>query len=169
MKSNFIGVSFKADGNQGLSEAYGVAKFSSAGIVFDFESKIFGFIGGEVKEVRVSLDEILDIKFRKGVFKFFARIQLRLKNVAKFAELPNENGKVTLKIKREDFESAQKAVEQTLQIMNEVGLQILPEGDDSNKRLPAFQTSINELFDTEKLETEDLKETEKLKINRGDK
>lgn len=169
MKSIYIGVPFKADGNQGLSEAYGVAKFSSAGIVFEFESKIFGFIGGEVKEVCVSLNEILDIKFRKGVFKFFARTQLRLKNVVKLAELPNENGKVTLKIKREDFEVARKAVEQTLQFIDDAALQILPEGNDSSKLLPPLQTSVYELFDTEKLEPEDLKTRIKIGKNTSDK
>jgi hypothetical protein len=51
------------------------------------------------------LDEILDIKFRKGIYKVFAQIQLRLKNFAKLSELPNYSGKVKLKIKREDFES----------------------------------------------------------------
>lgn len=162
MKSFFISIPFKADSNQGLSQSNGVAKFSAAGIVLEFESKVLGFIGGEVKEVRVSLDEILDIKFRKGFSKFFASIQLRLKTFAKFVELPNENGKVTLKIKREDFETAQKAVEQTLQFMNGTGSQILTEGSDAGKQLPPVQISVNELFDTERLEPGNANETKKL-------
>ena len=162
MRSFFISIPFKADSNQGLSQSNGVAKFSAAGIVFEFESKVLGFIGGDVKEVRVSLDEILDIKFRKGFYKFFARIQLRLKTFAKFAELPNENGRVTLKIKREDFDIAQKAVEQTLQFINGTEPQILPEGNETDKQLPPIQTSVNELFDTEKLKPENSMDTKKL-------
>lgn len=160
MKSRLISVPFKAESGSGLKEYNGIAKFSHAGIVFEFEGKLFGLIGEEIKEVRVPLPEILDIKFRKGVFKFFARIQLRLKNFAKLSELPNEGGKIKLKIKREDFDLAQNAFDQT---------QALLLGDDPKKileevkdQLPPPPTSVNELFDTEKFDTKDLNETNKL-------
>lgn len=64
---SFTSVPFKTE--SGLSQVNGVAKFSSAGIVLEFESKLFGLIGNGVKEVRLHLAEILDIKFRKGVFR----------------------------------------------------------------------------------------------------
>ncbi len=162
MKTNLISVPFKADSGSGLKEYNGIAKFSPAGIVFEFESKYFGFIGSEVKEVRISLDEILDIRFRKGFYKFFAQIQLRLKNFTKLSELPNESGKVKLKIKREDFELAQNAVEQTIQFMSGVDPQSLQEPNYQNEQLPPVQTSVNELFDTDKLETNKLRKTNKL-------
>ena len=145
MKEGFTSVPFKAESSNGLREYIGIAKFSSAGIIFEFESKLFGLIGGEVKDVRVGLDEILDIKFRKGVFKIFSSIQIRLKHFAKFSDLPNNNGKIKLKIKREDFELAKNAVEQTLRQFNE-----------PNEQLPPAQTSVGELFDTEKLDTNKL-------------
>lgn len=147
MKQGFISVPFKAESSNGLKEYVGIAKFSSAGIIFEFESKYFGLIGAEVKDIRVSLDEILDIKFRKGVFKFFSRIIIRLKHFSKFADLPNDSGKIKLKIKREDFEFAQSAVEQALQYMNE-----------PDEQLPPAQTSVGELFDTEKFDTNKLDE-----------
>ena len=134
-----------------MSETNGVAKFSSAGIVVEFESKLFGLIGGEVKEVGITLDEILDIKFCKGIYRFFAKIQLRLRNFAKLSALPNNSGKVELKIKREDFELAREAVEQTLRYMNQ-----------SHEQFPPAQTSVGELFDTKKLKSGESKETKKL-------
>ncbi len=148
-----------------MTEYNGIAKFSPAGIVIEFESVLLGLIGSEVKEVQVALDEILDIKFRKGIYKVFANIQLRLKNFTKLAELPNYSGKVKLKIKREDSELAQRAVEQTLRYMSANDPLTLPENMDSNEQLPPAQTSVSELFDTEKLKAEDLRETNKLDKN----
>jgi hypothetical protein len=163
MKSGFISVPFKAKSSNGLKEYNGLAKFSPAGIVFEFESKFLGLIGSEVKEVRISLDEILDIRFRKGIYRFFAQIQLRLKNFTKLSELPNESGKVKLNIKREDFYLAQDAVAQILQIMSGVDPKTLETTNDNIEQLPPPQTSVNELFDTKKLENKDTKETNKLK------
>ena len=158
-KPQLISVPFTASSSNGMTEYNGIAKFSAAGIVIEFESKILGFIGGEVKEVRVALEEILDIRFRKGIYKFFAQIQFRLTHFTKFTELPNDGGKVKLKIKREDFELAQKAVEQTLWHLSGNDAPILPTGDDSNKELPPAQISVNELFDTDKLQSEDSRKT----------
>jgi hypothetical protein len=163
MKPNLISVPFKSDSSNGLREYNGIAKFSPAGIIFEFESKFLGLIGSEVKEVRVSLDEILDLRFRKGIFKFFAQIQLRLKNFTKLSELPNESGKVKLNIKREDFELAQKAVEQTIHVMSGIAPTALESMGDNVEQLPPPQTSVNELFDTKKLERKNSKETNKLK------
>jgi hypothetical protein len=152
INAQLISVPFKAESGSGVTEYNGIAKFSPAGIVFEFDSVVFGLIGGEVKEVRVALDEILDINFRKGIYKVFAQIQLRLKNFTKLSELPNYSGKVKLKIKREDFELAQKAVEQTLQYINANDLLALEGNINPNEQLPPAQTSVSELFDTDKLD-----------------
>src|SRR5215218_8898843 len=106
--TNFITVPFKAE--SGLSQFDGMGKFSPAGIVLEFESKFLGLIKSGVQENRIALDEILDVKFRKGFLKLGAKIEIRLKNFAKLAELPSRDGKITLKIKREDFDSAREAV-----------------------------------------------------------
>lgn len=151
-KSQFISVPFKAGSSNGTTEYNGIAKFSPAGIVVEFDSKFLGLINGEVKEVRIALDEIIDIKFRKGIYKFFAQVQFRLQSFTKLSELPNDGGKVKLKIKRQDYELAQKAVEQTLRYMSGDNPPTLQSGNDSNEQLPPAQTSVNELFDTEKLD-----------------
>jgi len=84
--ANFVSVPFKTE--SGLSHINGVAKFSGAGVVLEFESKLFGLLPGGVKEVRVPLGDILDVKFRKGFFKRGAKIEIRTKTFAKLAELP---------------------------------------------------------------------------------
>src|SRR5215213_5033729 len=93
-----------------FSQVAGVAKFSGAGIVLEFESKLFGIITSGVKEVRIALDEILDVKFKKGMFKRGARIEIRLKSFTKLTEVPNRDAKITLKLERDDFERGTEAV-----------------------------------------------------------
>lgn len=109
---SFISVPFKTESAHGLSQINGVAKFSPAGIVLEFESKLFGVIPGGVKEVRIPIGEILDVKFRKGMFRYGAKIEIRTKTFATLAALPNKDGKVSLKLVRDDFERGQKAVDQ---------------------------------------------------------
>lgn len=154
MKPGFITVPFKSDSSSGLSESSGMAKFSNAGIVIEYESKILGLFKGEVKEVRISPEDLLDFKFKRGVWKFFSSIHLRFTNVEKMNQLPNENGKVKLKIKREDFELAETAANFFISILNP------PENE-----LPPSQTPVAQLFegDEDKYKTSDLKETNKLK------
>ncbi len=147
IKPQFISVPFKAASGSGATEYNGIAKFSPAGIVFEFDSVFFGLIGSEVKEVQVALDEILDIKFRKGIYKFFAQIQLRLKNFTKLSQLPNYSGKVKLKIKREDFELAQEAVTKLQKDLTE-----------QRELLPPAHTPVSRLFDESEDETKELNE-----------
>lgn len=117
MQQSFTSVPFKTE--SGLSTINGVAKFSAAGIVLEFESKLFGLITHGVKEVRLPLDEILDVKFRKGVFKRGAKIEIRTKTFTKLAELPNKDGKLTLKLVPDDFDRARDAVSQLQKDLNE--------------------------------------------------
>ncbi len=104
MNQSFTSVPFKSEKHHGLSEVNGIAKFSAAGIVLEFEAKLFGLISDGVKEVRLPIGELLDIKFRKGLFKRGAKIEMRTRTFAALSELPNTDGKVTLKIGRDDFE-----------------------------------------------------------------
>lgn len=137
MNSNFISVPFTME--SGLSEIDGIAKFSSAGIVLEFESKFLGFIKSGVKENRIGLDEIMDLNFRKGFFKIGTKIEIRMKSFSRLSEIPNSGGKITLKIKRQDFDLAQNAAEQTGRYLAGVEAQ-----------LPPAQVSVGELFDTPK-------------------
>lgn len=135
MNQGYISVPFKTETAHGLSSINGLAKFSAAGIVLEFESKLFGLIPGGVKEVRVPIGELLDVKFRKGIFKRLAKIEIRTKSFAALAELPNESGKVTLKLVRDDFERAEQAVAQMHKDMS--GYQA---------ELPPPQTPVSSLF-----------------------
>jgi len=107
---SFTSVPFKTE--SGLSSVNGIAKFSSAGIVLEFESKLFGILGGGVKEVRLPLAELLDVKFKKGFMKRGAKVEVRTRTFTKLSELPNKDGKLTLKLVPDDFDRAQEAVTQ---------------------------------------------------------
>ncbi len=139
----FTSVPFKTE--SGLSQVAGMGKFSSAGIVLEFESKLFGIIKSGVNEVRIALAEILHVKFRKGFFRYGAKIEIRLKDFSKQSKIPSSDGKITLKIKRDDFERARGAVE-TLQ-------KNLSEHQES---LPPPQMPVRSLFDESEAETKEL-------------
>ena len=144
MQQNFTSIPFKTE--SGLSQIEGIGKFSSAGIVLEFESKLFGLIKGGVKEIRLPLAELLDLKFRKGFFKRWARIEIRLKSFAKLSELPSSDGKITLKLQRDDFERARDAVEQMQSSLSE-----------HHESLPPAHASVSRLF-IDNADTKDLEE-----------
>ena len=139
----FTSVPFKTE--SGLSSVNGLAKFSRAGIVFEFESKLFGMISAGVRDVRLPLDEILDIKFRKGIFKRGAKIEIRTKSLAKLTELPNSDGKVTLKLSPDDHERAELAVKN---LQRDLTFQ--------TESLPPAHTPVSVLFDQGEDETDEL-------------
>jgi len=116
--------------------------------VLEFESKLFGILGGGVKEVRLPLAELLDVKFKKGFMKRGAKVEIRTRTFSKLAELPNKDGKLTLKLVSDDFERAQEAV-----------IQIQKDLAGHASELPPPRTPVSELFAEE---TEDeTKELEK--------
>jgi len=141
---SFTSIPFKTD--SGMSTINGVAKFSSAGIVLEFESKLFGLISNGVKESRLALGEILDVKFKKGVFKRGAKIEIRTKSLAKLTELPNSEGKLTLKLLADDFDRARDAVAKLQKDMTE-----------HTAALPPTHTPVSVLFDAGEDETQELK------------
>jgi hypothetical protein len=133
---NFISVPFKAE--SGLSQINGIAKFSPAGVVLEFESKLFGIVSDGVKEIRLPLGDLLDVKFRKGFIKRWARIEIRLKSFAQLSELPNKDGKITLKLRRDDFERARDAVARLEKDLSE-----------HVETLPPAPSPVSRLFDDE--------------------
>ncbi len=140
---NFISIPFKTE--SGMSQIEGIGKFSPAGIVLEFESKLFGIISNGVKENRIALDEILDVMFHKGFLKRGAKIVIRLNSYAKLSEMPNRDGKITLKIPRGDFESAVEAVEKLNKNLAE-----------HRENLPPVHTPVSRLFDGSEDETKEL-------------
>ena len=143
---SFTSIPFKSESAHGLTSVNGVAKFSSAGIVLEFESKLFGLISNGVKEARLSTADILDVKFKKGVFKRGAKIVIRTTTMAKLIELPNSEGKITLKIQSDDFERARDAVDALQKDMTEKA-----------DALPPMHTPVSVLFDESEEETKELR------------
>lgn len=136
MQQNFITVPFKTEGAHGLTTADGIAKFSSAGIILEFETKIIGLVKTGVKEVRLPVGEILDVKFRKGFMRRLVKIEIRMKNFTKLSEVPNEGGKITLKLVPDDFERGQEAV---ARLQKEIG--------EYREIEPPLHTPVSRLFD----------------------
>lgn len=141
--ANFISVPFKTE--SGMSHVNGVAKFSRAGVILEFESKLFGILPGGVKEARLPIEDILDVKFRKGFLKRGAKIEIRTKTFAKLAELPNKDGKLTLKLVHDDFDRAHEAVERLQKDLAEY-----------TSELPPPHSPVSELFDESEDETKRL-------------
>lgn len=148
MQTGFISVPFKAE--SGLSQIDGMGKFSSAGVVLEFESKLFGLIKNGVQEARIPVADILDIKFRKGFVKVGAKIEIRLKSFTQLSQLPNKDGKLILKIRRDDFDRAREAVER----IQKAQLQ-------EQSELPPTHTPVSRLFEESEDETKQLDESNK--------
>ncbi len=150
---NFISIPFKAEKHSGLSEVNGIAKFSQAGIVFEFESKLFGLISEGVKEARIPATEILDVKFKKGIFRRGAKIKIRTRSLAAIAGIPNDGGTVTLNIKAADFDLAQEAIDKLQTDLTELKI----EQAQQAAALPPTHTPVSVLFDESEDETQELK------------
>ena len=143
---NFTSIPFKTEKYHGLAEINGFAKFSSAGIVLEFESKMLGLVSTGVEEGRIAIGDILDVKFKKGVFKRGAKIEIRTKSLAAMAGLPNDNGKLILKLKSEDFETGRDAV-----------LKLQKDLAEHTASLPPAHTPVSVLFDESEDETKELR------------
>ena len=105
----FISVPFKSE--HGIMQVHGLAKFSSAGIVLEYESKIIGLISTGLKDANIPIEELLDVKFKKSFGKKGGKIEVRLKSFRRLAELPNQQGKIVLKVDGDDRDRARDAVE----------------------------------------------------------
>jgi len=142
MNQGFSSIPFKTETAHGLKSVNGVAKFSSAGIVLEFESKLFGLISDGVKEARLAVGDILDVRFKKGFLKRGAKIVVRPRSLMAFNGIPNEEGKLKLNIKAEDFDRAREAVELLQRDINTYVGQLPPpaislfdNSEDETKRL----------------------------------
>lgn len=113
--TSFISVPFKALG--GWARTEGMAKFSGDNVILEYtaktlesESRFSPTIKSVVKKTSIEFEDILDVKFKRGIFKIGAKIEIRLKSFGKLTETPSKNGKIVLRINRADFERAAEAV-----------------------------------------------------------
>ena len=105
----FISIPFKIEGaHGGFSVVSGMAKISRAGIVLEFEAKIFGMMKTGVKEVRVPLSEIETIEVRRKFFRH--SLEIWLDNFKTLNEIPNKDGRIVLQIAKDDRPRADEAV-----------------------------------------------------------
>lgn len=112
MRQGFTIVPFKVDDEHGISESVGLAKFSAAGIVLEFEKEYLGLVKpGGVREARIPLVEILDIEFGKGFLGAFGSISVRFRSLGLLEGLPTKKGKLKLKVARADRQAAIDSVE----------------------------------------------------------
>lgn len=123
-----------------------MAKFSSAGIVLEFDSKILGLVSVGLNEARIPISDILDIKFKKGVFKRGSKIEIRTKSLAALAGLPADDGKLVLKLKAEDFQRGRDAFDK---LQKDIA--------GYTQSLPPAHTPVSVLFDASEDDTEELK------------
>lgn len=143
MRQGFTVVPFKVDDEHGLSETIGLAKFSAAGIVLEFEKEYLGMVkAGGVKEARIPLTEILDIEFGKGFLGTFGSINVRFRSLGMLEGIPTKKGKLKLKVARADRQIAIDCVENMKQRLADLREDVEPTsvrhlfGDESEtKRL----------------------------------
>ena len=79
--------------------------------MLEYESKIIGLISTGLKDANIPIEELLDVKFRKGFAKKGGKIEIRLKSFRRLAELPNQQGKIVLKVGSDDRDRAREAAE----------------------------------------------------------
>ena len=143
---SFTSLPFKTKTASGFSHVNGMAKFSSAGVVLEFESKLLGLISAGVKEARLPIGEIRSVKFRKGLAKYGAKIEIRLNNFLMLKDVPSKDGKITLSIEKDDFETAREVVARLQEDLSEYATS-----------LPPPRTSVASLIDGSEDDTEELK------------
>ncbi len=144
MNKRFISVPFKmVEAKSGFSSLDGMAKISPAGIVLEYEEKFIGLIKQGIKEVRVPIEEIERIKFKKGWVQ--TKIEIWLNNFQTLSQIPNKDGRIILELAKEDRDTAQK------------GVDVLEKSAaEYKKEIPPPRTSVKSLFDD--IETSELNE-----------
>ncbi len=132
--SGFITIPFKIEGaHGGFSVVNGMAKISRAGIVLEFEAKIFGMMKTGVREVRVPIGEIEDLRIKKRFFKF--TLEIWLNNFKTVSEIPNKDGRIILQITKADRLRAEQAI------------RVLHNARAEKDALEILQTPVSRLFD----------------------
>lgn len=134
LNARFITIPFKIEGaHGGFSVVSGMAKISRAGIVLEFEAKVFGLMKTGIREVRVALKEIEDIKNKRRFFRY--TLEIWLNNFKTLSEIPNKDGRIILQIAKDDRPRAMEAIK------------ILQTAKSETEALEILQTPVSRLFD----------------------
>lgn len=135
LKTHYISIGFKIDGAQtgGFKTVDGMAKISPAGIVVEFEAKIFGIMKTGIKEVRIPLHEIEQVRVNRKFFRH--TLEIWLNNFRTLSEIPNRDGRVILQISKADRPRAEQAA------------RVLDAARSESDALEILQTPVSRLFD----------------------
>jgi len=132
-QARFITIPFKIEGaHGGFSVVSGMAKISRAGVVLEFEAKVFGIMKTGIKEVRVHLKEIEDVKNKRRFFKY--TLEIWLNNFKTLSEIPTKDGRIILQISKDDRPRADEAI------------RILQSAKSESDALEILQTPVSRLF-----------------------
>ena len=96
---------------EGLAKANGIARISPAGLTLEFQVKdsFVGMLTSEVREVHISIDDLLHLELRKGWFK--TRLVIRTRRMAAVNMIPgNHVGGIELGVTRQDRKIAETLV-----------------------------------------------------------
>lgn len=133
-QTNFITIPFKIEGaHGGFSIVNGMAKISRAGVVLEFEAKIFGMMKTGIKEVRVALEEIEEARLKKRFFKL--TLEIWLNNFKTLSEIPSKEGRIVLQISKDDRLRADEAIK------------ILQTAKSESEAMEILRTPVSRLFD----------------------
>lgn len=114
-----------------LMESSGIIRLEAKHLVMEYQSRdaVLGMVKSSVNEVRLSLNDVQHITFKKGLFSNTLRIQA--KAMRAFEKVPGSvQGAVELKIKRADRKNAEYMVSAANLRMSEMKLEALGEMDD---------------------------------------
>ena len=142
MQANFITIPFKIEGaHGGFSVVNGMAKISRAGIVLEFEAKIFGMMKTGIKEVRVQLKEIEEARLKKKFFRH--TLEIWLNNFKTLSEIPNKEGRIILQISKDDRPRAAEAIK------------VLHTAKSESAALEILRTPVSRLFGDDETDEND--------------
>ena len=133
-QARFITIPFKIEGaHGGFAVVNGMAKISRAGVVLEFEAKIFGMMKTGIKEVRIALKEVEETKLKKRLFK--STLEIWLNNFKTLSEIPTKDGRIILQISKDDRPRAEEAI------------RILHGAKSESDALEILRTPVSRLFD----------------------
>jgi hypothetical protein len=96
---------------EGLAESEGMVSLVDNSLRLEFQTRdsVFGVIKSDVKEIKVSVDDIQDVQFKKGLFG--DKIIIRASGMMTFKDFPNhKGGEIRLHLKKKDRHQAMMIV-----------------------------------------------------------
>ncbi len=113
-----------------LGECNGILTHEDDFIEFEYQAKdsILGIVKSRVKEKKIRLEDLVEIKFQSGWFS--RKIIIRAARMRTFSDIPgNEQGVLQLTIAKKDKETAKRLVDDIELRIAEMALNRLDEKD----------------------------------------